>query len=204
MINKNNSPPNSIIEKTVHNLQKNGFEVLVVDTKKEALVKVTEIIPIKNQVLTMSSVTLEQTHIYKEINETGKYDSLHQKIVKLGIVGKEFERKKLISTPRIAVGSINAITQNGELFFASNSGSQIPAYAYASEKVVLISGINKIIPSVQSAFDRIYKHVLPLEKKRVASSGSSSHTDVNKIYIQNREPISGRTTIILVRQALGY
>jgi L-lactate utilization protein LutB len=204
MNNKNNSPPNSIIEKTVHNLQKNGFEVLVVDTKKEALEKVTEIIPIKNQVLTMSSVTLEQAHIYKEINETGKYDSLHQKIVKLGIVGKEFERKKLISTPRIAVGSINAITQNGELFFASNSGSQIPAYSYASEKVVLISGINKIIPSVQSAFDRIYKYVLPLEKKRVKLNGSSSQTNVNKIFIQNREPISGRTTIILVRQALGY
>lgn len=204
MSNLKKTPPNEVIENTVHNLQKNGFEVLVVDSKQEALEKVTEIIPSKNQVLTMSSVTLEQTKIFKEINETGKYDSVHQKIVKLGIVGKEFERKKLISTPRIAVGSINAITQNGELFFASNSGSQIPAYSYASEKVVLIVGINKIIPDVQSAFDRIYKYVFPLEKKRVALNGSSSHTDVNKIYIQNREPISGRTTIILVRQTLGY
>jgi len=204
MSNTKQLPANQVIEKTVHNLQKNGFEVLVVDTKEEALQKVTEIIPSKNQVLTMSSVTLEQTQIFKEINETGKYDSIHQKIVKLGIVGQEFERKKLISTPRIAVGSINAITQNGELFFASNSGSQIPAYSYTSEKVVLIVGINKIIPDIQSAFDRIYKYVYPLEKKRVAQAGSSSHTEVNKIYIQNREPISGRTTIILVRQSLGY
>ncbi len=204
MSNTKQLPPNSAIEKTVHNLQKNGFEVLVVDTKEEALQKVTEIVPTKNQVLTMSSVTLEQAKIFKEINETGKYDSIHQKIVKLDIVGKEFERKKLISTPRVAIGSINAITQNGELFFASNSGSQIPAYSYASEKVILIVGINKIIPDVQSAFDRIYKYVYPLEKKRVAQAGSSSHTDVNKIYIQNREPILGRTTIVLVRQTLGY
>jgi len=204
MSNTKQLPTNLVIEKTVHNLQKNGFEVLVVDTKEEALQKVTEIIPLKNQVLTMSSVTLEQTQIFKEINETGKYDSIHQKIVKMDIVGKEFERKKLMSTPRIAVGSINAITQNGELFFASNSGSQIPAYSYASEKVVLVAGINKIILDIQSAFDRIYKYVYPLEKKRVVQTDSTSHIDVNKIYIQNREPISGRTIIILVRQSLGY
>jgi len=197
-------PNDREIEKTVFNLQKNGFEVLVVDTKEEVLEKITEIIPPKNEVLTMSSVTLQQTEIFKEINETRKYDSIHQKIVKLDIIGQEFERRKIISTPRIAVGSINAITQDGSLFFASNSGSQIPAYSYASEKVVLIAGVNKITPDFNSAFDRIYKHVFPLEKKRVSESNLSSQTDVNKIYIQNREPISGRTTIILVRQSLGY
>ena len=193
-------PDNHTIENTVSNLQKNGFEVLVVDSIKEAQQTVSDLIPPKNQVLTMSSVTLEQTDIFRQINESGLYDSIHRRAVKLDILGKEYERKSLIATPRVAVGSVNAITQKGQLFFASNSGSQIPAYSYTSEKVILIVGVNKIIPDINSALDRIYQHVLPLEKKRL----TPSPVEVNKIYIQNREPISGRTTIILVRQQLGY
>lgn len=187
---------NSILEKTVSALQKNNFEVLVVDTNKEALEKIEELVPPDNEVLTMPSVTLEAI--------SNNYKDLHRKIIKMDIVGKTLEKKRIESAPHVALGSVNAITECGEIVIASSTGSQIPASAYGANKVIYVVGIQKIIPDLAHAYRRIYEYILPLERERIKDSKLQYESSANKILIINREPIQGRTLIIFIRQELGY
>lgn len=187
---------NTLLELTVSNLQKNGFEVMVVDTNQEALEKIEELIPPDNEVLTMPSATLEQL--------SNNYKDLHRKIIKMEIVGKDLDKKKIECAPHIALGSVSAITETGELVVASSTGSQIPAYVYGANKVIYVVGTQKIIKDIDQAYRRIYEYILPLEEQRLKKMGNQHQSAVNKVLIMNREPLSGRSLIILVRQELGF
>ena len=59
--------------KTADSLKKENFEVFVVENSSKAREKVLEIIPKEAEVMTMSSKTLEQIGLTKEINESGNY-----------------------------------------------------------------------------------------------------------------------------------
>jgi hypothetical protein len=68
--------------------------------------------------------------------------------------------------------------------------------------VILVVGSQKIVPDLDTALRRIREHVLPWEDaqvRKVMHSGSF----VGKILIVEREWVSGRMTVILVRQQIG-
>jgi hypothetical protein len=64
------------------------------------------------------------------------------------------------------LGSVNAITQAGELVACDASGSRVGAYPFAAKKLVLVAGIQKIVPTLEDAIKRIREYVYPLEDKR--------------------------------------
>jgi hypothetical protein len=69
--------------------------------------------------------------------------------------------------------------------------------------MILIVGAQKIVPDLATALHRIETYALPLEDARArAAYGQSSA--VNKLLVINAEPFPGRTTVVLVRQAIGY
>ena len=85
----------------------------------------------------------------------------------------------------------------------SASGSQLPAYAGGAARLILVVGAQKIVPDVTTALQRIERYALPLEDARArAAYGQSSA--VNKLLIIHAEPFPGRTTVLLVRRAIGY
>ena len=68
---------------------------------------------------------------------------------------------------------------------------------------VLVVGGQKIVPDLTTALQRIETYALPLEDVRArATYGQSSA--VNKLLIINAEPFPGRTTVLLVGQAIGF
>jgi hypothetical protein len=86
---------------------------------------------------------------------------------------------------------------------ASNSGSQLGPYAATAGAVILVIGAQKVVKDLDEAMSRIYEHALPLESERLrAAMGLDSY--VSKILIVDREAQPGRTTAILVREALGF
>ena len=68
------------IKKTASALKENGFEVEVVENKEEVKRKVLEMIPEGSEVFTMSSQTLEQVSLSDAINNSGKYNSVRNKL----------------------------------------------------------------------------------------------------------------------------
>jgi hypothetical protein len=113
--------------------------------------------------------------------------------------------QKIGASPEFALGSVHAVTEDGHLLIASNTGSQLPAYAYGSAKVIWVVGTQKIVPNLETGIKRIYDYVLPLESEHINKLYNlTMGSFVSKLLIINREPIPGRLTIILVKQPLGF
>ena len=187
-----------MIDNLIANLQKNGFEVSHFSTNEEVTQKIYELIPEGSQVMTMSSVTLDELGVSKQINESGKYDAVKPKLY-----SGESTAICAASMPQFAIGSVQAITESGELLSVSATGSQIPAYVYGAKKVIFVVSTKKIVTDLNSALKRISDVVAPLEDQR-ALKAYGVHTSINKILLYNKEHIAGRTHVILLDQPIGY
>lgn len=205
MINFNQLADNESVEKTKESLLRNGFNVVIVNTSEEARAELLKAIPEGSEVMENTSTTLDQIGVTKEIDESGKYISLHKQILGMDR-NKEGKRiKEIRSTPDYAIGSFHAVTHDGHIMMASGSGSQIPGYAYGADHVVFVAGTHKIVKDVNMGLKRIYEHSLPLESERMNKAyDTTSGSNPRRILIINTERDPKRTSIIFVRQVLGF
>lgn len=192
------------ITKTSEALEKNGFTVYGVENGEEAKQKVLSLIPEGSEVMTMTSITLDTIKLTEELNQSGKYDSVRMKLNKMNREEHHRQMQRLGAAPQYAVGSVHAVTEEGVVLIASNSGSQLPAYVYGSDHVIWVVGAQKIVPNLESGMKRLYDYVLPLESERAHKAYGVPGSFVSKLLIYNREPHKGRITIIIVKEALGY
>ncbi len=152
----------------------------------------------------MSSVTCTQIGLFKEIDESGRYDSVRAKFKKMDPKTQGREMKRLGAAPEWSVGSVHAVTQGGQLLMASASGSQIPAHAYGADHVVFVVGAQKIVMDAQDGIKRIYEYTLPLEDER-AKKAYGMGSAVNNLLIMNANRFSpGRVTVILINEKIGF
>src|SRR3990167_1775630 len=128
--------PREAVEKSVKALEKNGIKTLIVPNKNAAKEKVLALLAKDAEVMTMSSITLEQTGIHDAIESSNNYKSVRKTFETMATDAQADAKQKLGAAPQWAIGSVHAVTQSGELIIASNTGSQLPAYAYGSEHVI--------------------------------------------------------------------
>ena len=191
------------VEKTIAALQANGITAEFVETKEDAKKRVLELIPKGAEVMTMSSATLETTSLTKEINESRKYDAVKPKLFSMDRKTQGVEMQKLGAAPQYALGSVHAVTEDGKLLIASNTGSQLGAYAYSSQHVIWIVGTQKIVADLDEGIKRIYEYILPQEDARMRKLYNLG-SNVSKLLIINKEIKPQRLHLIFVNQKLGY
>ncbi len=192
------------IEKMIEVLGENGIKAMVVKTKEDAKTKVLELIPKGSEVMTMTSVTLDQIGIASVINDGDDYVSVRKKLSAMdrSIQGREMQAMGAV--PEWVVGSVNALTLEGEVVFASNTGSQMAAYVYGAEHVVWVVGIQKIVENMEMAMKRLYEHVLPLESERAHKAYGVDGSYISKVLTIKREVRKNRINLIIVRESLGF
>ncbi len=191
------------IKRTLKALEANGIKTIVVENGKQAKEKVIEMLPENAEVFTMTSMTLESIGLDKEINESKKYNAVRPKLFTMDRNTQSREMAKLGAAPDWVVSSVHAVTRDGHLLIASNSGSQLSAEAYGGGKVVFVAGTQKIVKDTDEGMERIYAHTFPLEDKR-AQKAYGVHSGVSKILIINKEVVPERITLILVKEELGF
>lgn len=191
------------VERTVAALEGHGITVHVVDSGAAAKAKLLEILPPGAEVMTMTSVTLDTIGASQEINESQRYQSVRAKLSAMDSKTQGQLKRQLGAAPEWAVGSVHAVTEDGHVLIASNTGSQQPAYAYGARQVVWVAGTQKIVRDVAAGHRRIFEHCLPLEEAR-AQQAYGVASGVSKILEVYRETVAGRITIILVNQVLGF
>jgi len=113
------------------------------------------------------------------------------------------EIRKLGGAPDFAAGSIHAVTEDGHVLIASNTGSQLGPYASGAGKVIWIVGAQKLVKDLNEGLRRIQEFVLPLEEEHMQQL-YNAHTAMNKVRIFNREIRPNRVTMIIVKEALGF
>lgn len=193
-----------LIEQITKNLQGNGFFVEVVESASEAKNSVEKFLIDGSEVMTMTSVTLDQTGISDLVNNSGKYKSSRNRLNNDQTLDSK-SKKSIGYASDFTIGSIHAITKSGELVIASNTGSQLGSYVYGADKVIFVVGIQKIVNGdLSEALKRIYEYVLPLESERAKKAYGVEGSNVSKILIINKEIQPNRIHIVLVKEELGF
>lgn len=192
----------SSIQKAVEALRANGIEAVVVENGVAAKEKVLELLPKGAEVMTMASQTLEEVGIVDAINESSEYNSVKTKLKTMDRKIQGLEMQKLGAAPEWAVGSVHAVTEDGKILIASNTGSQLGSYAYSSAHVIWVVGTQKIVKDVDEGMKRIYEYCLPSETEKMMKLYNVS-SNVSKLLIFNKEIRPGRVTMVLIKEKVG-
>jgi LUD domain len=191
------------LEQAAAALTTHGFTVEILDDAAAARARIRDLIPEGASVFTGASETLRLSGIDADINTSGRYDAVKSRNLTKDRVVELAEIWRVMSTPDVIVGSVQAVTETGSLVVASASGSQLPGYAGGAAHAIWIVGSQKVVPDLPAALRRVEDHCLPLESARVqAVSGQPSA--VNRLLILNAEPNPGRGTVLLLREAIGF
>lgn len=194
------------LQKTVQSLKKHNIEVIVVDTAKEAKEKILQLIPRGKSVMNGASRTLEQIGFIEHLKSGDHgWDNQHETIITEKDPKKQSELRKKATLSEYYLGSVHAVTENGELIIASNTGSQLPHIVFSSNNLIFVVGSQKIVRNLTEALERLEKYIVPLEDQNMQQK-YGVNTQLNKIVIVRGEnPMMGRkVTTILVKEKLGF
>jgi hypothetical protein len=184
-------------------LESNGIQSFVVDTGAEAKEIVLSLLPEGAEVFDSVSQTLIATGITAEITESGRYQTVRSNLMELYAQGDRNGMRKLGSAPQIMIGSVHAITEDGDLLVGSGTGSQLGPYAYSAGQIIWVVGTQKIVKDIDEGLRRIREYSLPRENIRMQSERGVS-SSLNKILIIHRESAPQRATVVLVNEDLGF
>src|SRR5512141_2111075 len=191
------------IKRTMKALETNNIHVIVADNGADAKKVLFEIIPADAEIFTSSSVTLNELGITEEIDESGHYTAVRAKMAMMDRKTQNREMQKLGSTPEYMIGSVHAVTESGHVIIASKTGSQLAGYAASAAHLIWVVGTQKIVSTLEDGMERIEEYTLPLENAR-ALDAFGVESSIDKLLIVNREFMPGRTTMILVKENLGF
>jgi L-lactate utilization protein LutC len=151
------------MERLLNNLKRAQIEAFFVPNRESAREKVIEIIEKKRTECGKSekdvsvswggSVTLDECGIRDAVKE--KYNALDPYAQKTPAEQNEAKRRALLSD--VFLMGANALCESGELVNIDGNGNRLGALIYGPETVIIVVGKNKIVPDIESAYERIKK-----------------------------------------------
>ena len=189
------------IERTAKALESNGIHVRIAADAEEAKAMIFETIPAGAEVFTASSRTLEALGMPAEVDR--RYNSVRAKLATMDRRSQMREMIKLGAAPEYVIGSVHAVTEDGSVVIASNTGSQLAPYVAGAAHVVWVVGAQKIVPTLDQAMKRVREYSLPKEDER-AHQAYGIGSSISKLLIVHKEVMPGRTSMIIVKENLGF
>lgn len=209
------------IQKTIENLRKNRFAVDFVPTKEQVLPLIQSLIPEGATVASGGSKTLAETGVI-DLIQNGNYTYLDRMAPDLS--PEERQAVTLAGgSADVYLSSSNAITEEGELYNVDGNCNRISAIAFGPKSVIMVVGVNKIVPDMSAAIHRVKTIAAPLNTKRLncdtychktgvcmgldgkMTDGCSSPARICCNYlISGQQRVPDRIHIILVGEELGF
>jgi hypothetical protein len=125
------------------------------------------------------------------------------------------EQRRRGMTADVMISSANAITLDGKLVNLDGMGNRVGSMAFGPRKVILVIGMNKVAPDLDSAIARIKHYAAPINAMRVGVSTPCTETGFcadcrspqricNIWSIIEGHMIKDRIHVKLVGESLGY
>ncbi|SHE86594.1 lactate utilization protein [Clostridium fallax] len=201
------------IERTIKALENNNINGFYVKDNIELIDKIKELVEEGATVTCGGSVTLFETGVIDHLR-TSRYKFLDRYKENL----TQDEVKKIYRGAFSADAyftSSNAITEDGEIYNVDGNGNRVAAMLYGPDKVIIIAGINKIVPDLNCAIERNRRIAAPANAKRLnkntpcAKLGycmecSSEDRICLEYTLIKRQKIKGRINVIFLDKELGY
>jgi len=204
-------PPNPEFERpadhvrlvaAVEALTRRGVKAQIAESAADARQLVLDAIPEGAEVHTALSETVRELGLSAEIDESGRYDSIRSRLKQVDRETQDRQRRKLGAAPDYIVGSVHAVTDQGDIIVGSGSGSQLGAYAYAAAHVILVVGHHKLVANLDEGLRRVREYSLPREYVRMQSAGFAGSLLAKTLIIHHET--RGRISLIFVPETLGF
>lgn len=215
------------IQKTIKNLKENNIYAVYVESKEDILPILKELIKDGDTVGVGGSESLTETGVL-DFLRGGKFNFLDR--YRKGLSQEEVEQILRDSLQAdVYLCSSNAVTENGELYNVDGRSNRVAAIAYGTKSVIMVVGINKIVPNLDEAIVRVKSVAAPKNAVRVGSPTPCAKTGKcislsekqNKGYemtagcqtdariccnylVSARQRQKDRIKVILVGETLGY
>lgn len=202
-------------ETIIKNLERRGMDGAFFDTSAEAAAATCRIIPAGALVGLGGSETLI---------ESGLVDALRKMDIRLldryrKDVGEreaeEMRRQCLLAD--VFITSSNAVSADGRLVNIDGTGNRVAALIFGPKKVIVIAGMNKIAPDLETAIARVRNVAAPANSLRVGADTPCSRTGFCQdphchppqriccqVVITEASRLPGRIVVFLVGEDLGY
>lgn len=153
------------IEKVMENLRKNRIAVDYVATKGDVLPLVKTLLPEGCTIATGGSRSLVDTGVM-DLIQSGDYTYIDR--MAPGLTPEERNEMAIKgNTADVYLCSSNAVTEAGELYNVDGNCNRIAAIAFGPKRVIMVVGINKIVPDMDAAIKRVKTIAAPLNTKRL-------------------------------------
>ena len=212
---------NETVQKVIDALRKNRMLAEYIPHKEDVVPLVESLIPAGNTVATGGSRTLDETGVTKLLRGS-KYTFFDRNNPALTPEEKA-EMTAKSATADVYLCSSNAITEQGELYNVDGFSNRVAAIANGPKKVILIVGVNKIVPDLNAAIRRVKTIAAPLNTKRLNCDTYCRQTGVCmgldggmtdgchspgriccSYLISAQQRVENRIHVILVGESLGF
>lgn len=213
-----------IITQVMSALEENNMQCFFVRTKQEACSKVAELLNDGDTVAVGGSMSLAESGVM-DLLRSGKYNFLDRYDPSLDQEGLHNIFIKSMNADAFLCSS-NAVTHLGELYNVDGRANRISAISFGPKSVIMVVGINKIVPDIDEAIQRVKTIAAPKNCNRLGAntyckttgqcvsivkgadgmtSGCDSPSRICCSYlISGKQQIKDRIKVILVGEALGY
>jgi hypothetical protein len=156
-------------------LQKRRMEGSYAATADKAREEILEMIPKGASVFRCGSMTAVGMGLWEEIARLPEVKLIDPYRAELSReAGLELRRKGL--TADVMIASANAITLDGKLVNLDGMGNRVAAMAFGPRKVILVVGMNKVAPDLDSAVARVKHYAAPVNAIRFGVSTPCTET----------------------------
>lgn len=201
----------SNVQKTIKNLEKNGFPVQYFEKREEAVKKILEEIPMRYSIGMGGSVTLDEIGLYTALLERGSSVYWHH----LCKLEEKAEMIKKAGSADVYISGINALTEDGKIVNIDGSGNRVANIFWGHKKIILVCGINKVTENHEKAIDRIKNVTCPKNTERLNKNTPCRYTGkcqdcdspdrICRIeVVLERQPLNGKVEVYIINEELGY
>ena len=147
-------------------LRRNNMAAYYVETASEVPALVASLLNKGDTVAVGGSVTLDQTGVM-DLLRSGDYRFLDR--YEEGLTREEVTRifkESFFADAYLC--SANAVTARGELYNVDGNSNRIAAIAFGPSSVILVVGVQKLVPDLEAAKERVKCIAAPLNAKRLS------------------------------------
>jgi L-lactate utilization protein LutB len=200
------------VERTIKALKKNNFEAVFVPDGKAAVEEVLKHIPEGASVGMGGSMTIQQIGLIDALKAKGIAFVWPFAQAKSPEEAKELVRKTFSAD--VFLSGTNAVTEDGKLYNLDATGNRVGAMFIGPSKVVVVTGVNKIVADIEAAEKRVKWWVAPQNAKRLnrktpcvetgVCHDCSSPDRICNIHVTlAKKPSRTDVTVILIGENLG-
>lgn len=209
-MNENVTKKNDILgQNIVKGLEKRNMVGYYAENREEAIRIALDLIGEGSSVNMGGSQTIKDIGLF-DIMKSGNYNFTDR---------EEAEDRKAAYlaafSADVYLGSCNAMTNDGVLVNIDGVGNRVAAYAYGPRKVVLIVGINKVCPDLDSAIARARNEAATINVQRFGRNTPCAKTGhchnctspeciCGQFLITRFTMTPNRIHVIVVNEALGF